>query len=111
MTGGGSAAEHAAVAAEVFAKLPGAKPRQAEAPIAASSSSPPAGAEYLWNWFCQLSMGIAAGGFAPAVVTWESLQAWRNQMRLELDPWECVALVQLGQLRAVVQSEDLTKGK
>jgi hypothetical protein len=42
-------------------------------------------------------------------VTWEALGAWRNQMRLELDPWECFALVRLGQLRAEIQAEEQPK--
>lgn len=60
---------------------------------------------YLWNWFSEHSMGLAQNGMAPPVVTWESLRAWCEQMRVELEPWEARAMVLLGGQRAAIINE------
>jgi hypothetical protein len=61
--------------------------------------------EYLWNWFCQISMGISSAGFGVPAVTWENVQCWKTLMRVEIDPWEAALMVRLGQLRASILSE------
>jgi hypothetical protein len=65
--------------------------------------------DYLWDWFCQLSMGLTVSGMAPSVVTWEALESWARQMDVELEPREAVLLVELGQLRAQVLTEEKPK--
>ena len=62
--------------------------------------------DYLWRWFQEISIGLAPNGFAPPVVTWEALRAWQAATRVgEIEPWEARTLVQLGMLRAGIQSE------
>jgi hypothetical protein len=51
--------------------------------------------DYLWDWFCQLSMGLSISGMAPAVVTWESLESWARQMDIEVRPREAIVFVEL----------------
>lgn len=60
---------------------------------------------YLWDWFGDYAFGMAGGGMGPAVATWEGLRAWADHMRLTLEPWEARAMIRLGHIRAVVQSE------
>lgn len=60
---------------------------------------------YLWEWFGDYAFGLPSGGMGPAAPTWENLQAWRDHMRLDLEPWEARAMIRLGHIRAVVQSE------
>jgi hypothetical protein len=60
---------------------------------------------YLWRWFQEISWGLAPNGFAPPMITWETLRAWQAIGQIELDPWEARALVQLGMLRASIQAE------
>lgn len=61
--------------------------------------------QYLWNWFEEVSGGIASAGFGYAVITWESLLAWSTLSALILEPWEAQALVMLSRQRAAVLSE------
>ena len=51
--------------------------------------------------------GLPAGGFGPALLSWETLRAWAAFMRVELRPWEALALVRLGNLRARVIAEGI----
>jgi hypothetical protein len=60
---------------------------------------------YLWRWFQEISWGLAPNGFAPPVITWETLRAWQALSQAELEPWEARALVQLGMLRAAIQAQ------
>jgi hypothetical protein len=46
---------------------------------------------------------------APSVVTWEALESWSRQMDVEIEPREAVLLVELGQLRAQVLTEEKPK--
>jgi hypothetical protein len=94
--------DHQELALATIAALPkwrGAKP--------AIQSAPPFPVElnYLWGWFCEHSMGLSSNGMGPALVTWESLNAWCSQMDIELKPREARAMVRLGHLRAIAQSE------
>jgi hypothetical protein len=62
--------------------------------------------DYLWDWFREISFGLAPNGFAPPVITWEALRSWQSMMDVgELEPWEARTLIQLGVLRASVQAE------
>lgn len=54
-------------------------------------------------------MGLACNGMGPSVVTWEGLRAWRLEMGLTLEPWEARTLVLLGNRRAGIDSQALTK--
>lgn len=60
---------------------------------------------YLWLWFHELTLGIEAPGFGAPVVTWEAVYAWSSLMGIELEPWEAMALVDLGQKRAMILLE------
>jgi hypothetical protein len=64
---------------------------------------------YLWDFFLEVSAGLSVSGMAPAVVTWESVSMWSQLMDIELEPWEVRELVNLGNLRAGVQSEKIAK--
>lgn len=69
----------------------------------------PAALAYLWDHFREASMGLAANGFGPALVTWEALRAWSEFMAVSLEPWEAKVLVTLGYRRAVIDSEEQEK--
>lgn len=76
------------------------------APVAPTGPEFPNEIDYLWDWFMQISLGLTPTGFAPPVVTWEAVQAWSLLTECPLEPWEAVALVQLGLIRASIQSEE-----
>jgi len=97
--------DHAESAARQFARL-GLKPK-----IAAVDEGPALAAEiaYLWRMFAEIMLGVGGNGMSPAVVTWEGLRAWAAFTRTELQPWEALALVQLGNLRARVISEEIDR--
>lgn len=92
------------MAAAVFANL-GIKPKRAGILDHAASPKLPPLLAYLWGWFGEFAMGMASGGMGPAVATWEGLTAWCARMRVDLEPWEAKAMIRLGHIRAVVQSE------
>jgi hypothetical protein len=75
--------------------------------VSSSDDTPecPAALRYLWVYFVELSEGLAITGMAPPVITWESLAAWCELRRMVIEPWESLALVRLGRLRAEIQSE------
>lgn len=102
MADGSALAEHKASAARQFAKLGRKKTAEIESD---DGPSCPSELGYLWNYFQEVSEGISAGGFGPAVVTWTDIYFWRVQMGIELAAWEAKAIVQLGNLRAVIASE------
>ena len=60
---------------------------------------------YLWRHFIELSQGLSGGGFGPAVITWADLRDWQEQMGVALELWEKRALMRLGNLRALILSE------
>lgn len=95
--------DHAESAARQFAKL-GMKPKIA--PVIEGPECPRQ-LVYLWNYFHEISMGLASNGMGPPLVTWESLVAWSRFSRVALMGWEARALVDLGYKRAIVQSEDV----
>lgn len=65
---------------------------------------------YLWEWFTEISAGLAAGGFGPPTVTWEAIAAWRRLADIgPIEPWEARALVRLGLLRAEIAAEGQKK--
>lgn len=64
---------------------------------------------YLWDYFREVSMGLASNGFGPALVTWEALRAWSEFMSVSLEPWEAKVLVTLGYRRAVIDDEEQKK--
>jgi hypothetical protein len=95
---GATVRDHGLSAQRQFAKL-GIKPKVAPAP---DGPPFPAALAYLWRMFAELVIGLPSGGFGPAVVTWETLRAWCALMRVTLRPWEALALVRLGEVRARV---------
>jgi hypothetical protein len=60
---------------------------------------------YLWLWFSQHSMGMAAGGMSYPVITWEGLQAWALLMQIDIEPWEADVIMNLSCTRANVHAE------
>jgi hypothetical protein len=60
---------------------------------------------YVWLWFMQHSMGLAATGMSHPVITWEGLWAWSQLLRIELQPWEVDLMMQLSCIRANVHAE------
>jgi hypothetical protein len=103
MADGATQGDHLASAARQWEKL-GRKPK-----AAAVSEGPamPDLLRYLWDWFCEVSLGLSISGMAPPVVTWEGLLAWSRLRRLDLEPWEAGAIVTMGTIRASVYSEKL----
>lgn len=62
--------------------------------------------DYLWQWFIEISIGLAPTGFGPAMVTWEAVRAWQQMSGAgPVEPWEARALIRLGMARAAVQAE------
>lgn len=66
---------------------------------------------YLWDWFLEFSMGLTSNGMGPVMAGWQDVKAWREEMRLDLEPWETRTLVRLANLRASIQSEEKPKAK
>jgi hypothetical protein len=62
---------------------------------------------YLWAWFVQHSMGMASGGMAHPVITWEGLLAWSLQMHIDIEPWEAEVMMSLSCARANVHAEHM----
>lgn len=60
---------------------------------------------YLWAWYSQHCIGLAAGGMSHPVITWEGLRAWCVQMRIDLEPWEADVMMTLSCLKANVHAE------
>jgi hypothetical protein len=64
---------------------------------------------YLWRWFGEISMGLAATGMAPSRLTWPDVAAWSQLMGVKIEPWEARVLIRLGYERAFIQSQQLEK--
>lgn len=62
---------------------------------------------YLWLWFSQHSMGLAAGGMSYPVITWEGLWTWSQLLQIELEPWEVDLMVNLSCIRANIHVEQM----
>lgn len=60
---------------------------------------------YLFNYFQEIAMGLAANGFSIPSVSWETLHAWCELRTIKLEAWESLTLVQLGQIRANVLTD------
>ncbi len=105
---GASEREHLDAAQRQIAQLPGWKGKKEIIP-----EGPPFPADlgYLWELFVGHSLGLSANGMGPALVTWEGLHAWCELMGHELEHWEALALVRLGHLRAVIESENASKDR
>lgn len=84
----------------------------AKVPVLDASLTPPPfppQLDYLWNLYCQHTLGIASTGMGPAVVTWEGMTAWCRLMAIKLDPEEALVLVKLGREAANAASEKIEK--
>ncbi len=89
-----------------IANLPGWKGKKQVVPEAPSF---PEYVSHIWDWFLEISIGLSSNGMGPALVTWESLQAWRLLTGEEIENWEAKALVRLGYTRAVIEGEKMQK--
>jgi len=87
--------------------LAGKKMPKALAPVVDVEPCP-RGAELLWAWFNEIACGLDGNGFSAPVISWMQLDAWCRLRNVTLEPWEALALVQLGMLRASVLSEKQT---
>lgn len=103
LSDGATERDHIASARAQFEAL-GIKPK---ALVEAADKAPvcPPELSYLWDYFLEISLGLASNGMGPAVITWEGLKAWCELRVTPLTRWESLALVRLGQLRALVRSE------
>jgi hypothetical protein len=52
-------------------------------------------------------MGMASGGMAYPVITWEGLHAWARLTRIDIEPWEADVLMNLSCIRANVHAEGM----
>jgi hypothetical protein len=66
---------------------------------------------YLFEYFQEIAIGLSANGFSIPTVSWESLCAWSGLRGVDLEPWESLLLVQLGQVRAKALMEKTTADK
>lgn len=73
--------------------------------ITAQSPPYPDLLDYLWKWFEQNSLGMAAGGMSYPRITWEGLRAWSSLMQIEIEPWEAELMISLSTIRAGVHAE------
>ena len=105
---GGTQGEHAESAKRQLANLDGGKSKLAEK-LETAGPPMPWQLSYLWQDFCELSMGLPQNGMGPPVVTWEAMHAWCEFSGIALEPWEARTLIILGQKRAAIQSEDIGK--
>lgn len=65
--------------------------RQAEkqtGQVLIEETEPPAGAEYLLEWFWDVSKGRGEGFSGPMPLSSGEIKAWAELSGLELDPWE-----------------------
>lgn len=53
--------------------------------------------EHLWSWFDQLS-GTRGGGFGPAPLTYQELDAWARLTDSRPTPWEVEQILRLDRL-------------
>jgi hypothetical protein len=83
--------------------------KKAAAEILPDTPPFPSELSYLWSWYCQHSMGLAANGMSFPSVTWEGVAAWSDLMLVSLEPWEVLTMIRLGNLRANIESEKINK--
>lgn len=59
---------------------------------------------HVWDWFQQVGRArpISQVGFLP--ITWESIRAWADLMRIRPKPWELEILLRLDDLWLSIQS-------
>lgn len=53
---------------------------------------PPLAGQHLWDWFWQLDAARGGGMSGPLPLTFPDIQAWAKLLRLDVEPWEVVAL-------------------
>ncbi|MPZ41601.1 MAG: hypothetical protein GEU95_26860 [Rhizobiales bacterium] len=99
---GANEGQHRASASEQWLKLGKAKAAKEALPDAPPY---PAELDYLWGWFVEIVAGLSSNGMGAAVITWETLRAWCELMRLQIRPWEARALIKLSDRRAVIDAE------
>ena len=75
--------------------------------LAAELAGPPLRRQlhYLWTMFNEISAGLESGGFGPATVTWQNIEAWSRLTGTSLEPLEAVILARLGQARVLAFSK------
>lgn len=102
---GAEAGDHIDSAQRQLARMPGRKRPQPNGPLIPEPPPFPEPLDYLWQIFELVSMGMPISGMAPAVISWDTLQAWESLTNTALEPWEAQTVVQLSMMRAGIQSE------
>lgn len=99
--------EHAALARRVAIER-GWEPEE----VPPEADPPPAGAEFLWEWFLDLSAGRASNGFGPSPLSWQDIAAWAALTGQAPTPWEVSVLRRLDRVYLeVAVSNDTTPGR
>jgi hypothetical protein len=99
---GASEGEHLGAAAQTLRKI--GRGDKARAINEEGAPAFPFELEYLWQTFCDVSLGLAVNGMAVPTITWESLQAYEHLNGAPLEPWERRTLMLLSSARAHVLS-------
>lgn len=67
--------------------------------------------DFLWEWYIDVSSGLPINGMVAPTISWDTLKAWQDLARIELEPWQAQTLVRLGSLRVSIQMEVSDKAK
>ncbi|MCP1832837.1 hypothetical protein [Bradyrhizobium sp. USDA 4545] len=110
MSDGATVEDHAKSVSRQLALFGSAIPRMKAKAAAVEEVGPeppdcPDPLAYLWVWFLKHSLGLSSGGEGFPRVTWEGVEAWARQMRIDLEPWEAELMVELGNLRTGIHNE------
>lgn len=89
---------------EAVERISGKRPKELDGP------QPPEGALYLWDWFTQLH-NARGGGWGPAPISWEAIDAWARRMRVDPRPWELEVIREIDALYLRKEGERARKDK
>ena len=59
---------------------------------------------HIWAWFVQLSVR-RGGGFGPAPLTYQELDAWARRLEIDPTPWEIEQIMVIDDVNMLVSSE------
>lgn len=60
--------------------------------------------EHIWGWFIQLS-ARRGGGFGPAPLSYQEVDAWARLMGLDPTPWEIQQIMTIDDIQLKVSYE------
>lgn len=93
--GGGTFAEHAALAARYYGDEP-----------PAPAPEFPALLRYIWSHFWALHQHRGSTGFGPAPLTWTELASYATLCGVQFQPWEARLVMRLDELWLTTQVPD-----